>query len=210
MKPLPLKLLAIFVTCLVCHLCFAAGDTNIIAMSEWSKSVPLQNDQGHDVDIHGRLVIVRGTEPAYGGPPTTGTMTFVELKDTTGASGEATKIYFAVTNLHCQLVDATGNPAPKEGGPGSGRGPFSPCWLTLPYNSTIRLYVNGGTREPLMLYPSGEPWSYWSIPKSDTNTYYLSGTLTIFTHINSPGPGHKGTLVFPKMKIPRGDAEPIR
>ena len=37
---------------------------------------------------------------------------------------------------------------------------------------------------PLALYPSGEPWRHWSIAANDTNTYFLSGTLTLSTHTN--------------------------
>jgi hypothetical protein len=193
----------------VCQLCFGAGEVSIIATSAWSKSAALRNEQGHDEAIRGRLLIVKGAEPGYGGPsPENGAMTFVELQNVTAACGEGIDVYFAVTNLHCQLADAAGKtvPLPAQGGWG-GRGPFLPCWVKLPYNSSIRLFVNGGRMDPLSVYPGGEPWSYWSIAKNDTNIYYLAGTLSISTHTNySDAPAfweryYRATLVFPKTKI---------
>jgi hypothetical protein len=209
----PMKTIVSCFVFAVSQLCFAEGDANIIAMSGWSNRILLQNDNGHDIAICGRLLIVQGMEPAYGGPPTTnGAMTFVELRN---ASGGRIDVYFAVTNLHCELTDATGKAVPKPLGSGwSGRGPFSPSWVNLPYNSTIRLFANGGSMEPLMLYPGGDPWVYWSIPATDTNTYFLSGTLNVSTHTNlSLSPSFRetnyrqsrtATLEFPKFKISPG------
>lgn len=200
------------VSCFVlaaCQLCLAVGDTNIIARSDWSKPVYLQNDHGHDIAIRGRLLILQGREPAYGGPTTTnGAMTFVELQNATESCCGSVDVYFAVTNLHCELSDASGKAVHRPYGSGwSGRGPFSPAWINLPYNSRIRLFVNGGSMNPLILYPGGEPWAYWSIPRNDTNTYFLSGTLKLSTHTNlSMPPELRGkfstaTLEFPKLGI---------
>jgi len=203
-----MKIIASFFIFGACQLSFAGADTNIIVMSEWSKPVSLTDNQGHDEAIRGRLLIIEGMEPAYGGPPTTnGAMTFVELQNIGLGSIE---VYFAVTNLHCELSDAAGKAVPKpSGGAWGGRGPFPPCWVNLPYNSTIRLFVNGGRLNPLMVYPGGEPWSRWSIPASGTNIYYLTGTLNVSTHTNPPLPPEyfKGTLVFPKTRIVGGKVE---
>lgn len=196
----------------MCQRCIAAENTNIIFLGEWSKPVPLRNEHSHDQAIRGRLLILQGLEPAYGGPETTnGAMTFVELQDVTEASGEGIELYFAVTNLHCELSDATGKLIPEPGGAWSGRGPFSPRWVNLPYNSAIRLFVNGGRMDPLAVYPSGEPGIHWSIRKNGTNTYYLSGTLSISARTNYTGPPefrdtlyfdeYRATLKFPKTKI---------
>jgi hypothetical protein len=205
-----MKAIASFFIFAVCQLCFAGGNTNSIAMSEWSKPVTLRNEQLHDEAIRGRLLIVKGAEPGYGGPePENLAMTFVELQNV-GTGG--IEIYFAVTNLHCELSDATGKAVPKPtGGAWGGRGPFLPCWVNVPYNSTVRLFVNGGTLNPLMVYPSGEPWSRWSIPANDTNVYYLGGTLSLSTHTNLSLPPEfremdykehcTATLVFPKARI---------
>jgi hypothetical protein len=195
---------------------FADENTNVIAASDWSNPVSLQNlETGHYHSIRGRLMIVAGSEPAYGGPKTdNAAMTFVELQNADGAYSESVDVCFDVMKLNCNLTDGSGKSVPKPmGGAWGGRGPLSPCWLTLPYNSTIRLFVNGGSKSPLAIYPNGEPWTHWSISSSDTNIYYLSGTLEIFTRTN--GNTHiipelresaynqrcKGTLTFPKMKI---------
>jgi hypothetical protein len=83
--------------------------------------------------------------------------------------------------------------------------------VKLPYNATIRLFVNGGTMDPLAVYPGGEPWRHWSIAANDTNTYFLSGTLNLFAHTNlSLSPEFRqmdyerhgtATLDFPKTKL---------
>ena len=86
--------------------------------------------------------------------------------------------------------------------------------MVLPYNSTLRLFIGSGSRNPLGLHKGGEPATYWSISPNDTNTYYLSGTLTVVTANNGTltvTPGNyagsheyhdwRGTLTFPKVKI---------
>lgn len=201
------------------RICCFADDTNIIAKSEWSEPVGLQNlETGHDHSIRGRLLILAGNEPAYGGPKTdNATMTFVEFENITGASGENVDLCFDAMKLKCVLTDGNGKNIPKPGGAYSGRGPFGPYWITLPYNSTIRLFVNSGSKSPLSVYPSGEPGCYWSISSTDTNVYYLSGTLEICTRTNGlakifgdASPSLKQnyyqqncikTLTFPKLKI---------
>jgi len=187
--------------------CFAADETNIIVASDWSEPV------GVDYAVRGRLLIVSGNEPAYGGPQTEDlTMMFVELQNRSLAS---LKLYFDVMGLKCELKDGSGKSAPEpQGGAWGGRGPFSPSWVVLPYNCTTRLFVNSGGKSPLRICPGGAPWAYWSIPSSDTNVYFLSGTLKISTPTNATltatpqwtaGPHEyaewKGTLVFPKAKI---------
>ena len=59
-----MKRIAPFLIVAFCQLCFAGEDTNVIALSEWSKPVSLRNDEGHDKAVRGRLLIVQGTEPA--------------------------------------------------------------------------------------------------------------------------------------------------
>jgi hypothetical protein len=60
-----------------------------------------------------------------------------------------------------------------------------------------------------MVYPSGEPWSRWSIPANGTNVYYLTGTLSVSTHTNSslPPDYYTATLIFPKTRIIGGNVE---
>jgi hypothetical protein len=207
-----LKFTALTILCSVGLSC-VADDTNIIAVSDWSKPVELENlETGHSHDIRGRLLIVAGMEPAYGGPKTdNAAMTFVELQNVTGAYGENVEVCFDSIKLKCVLADERGKDVPKPmGGAWGGRGPLGPYWVTLPYNSTIRLFVNRGSKSPLDIYPSGEPSSSWSISPGDTNTYYLSGTLEICTRTNDlanriPSSYYeqycKKTLTFPKTKI---------
>jgi hypothetical protein len=195
---------------------FADENTNVIAASDWSNPVSLENlETGHDHSIRGRLLIVAGSEPAYGGPKTdNAAMTFVELQNADGAYSESIDVCFDVMKLNCTLTDGSGKNVPKPmGGAWGGRGPMGPCWVTLPYNSTIRLFVNSGSKSPLAVYPNGEPWTHWSISSSDTNIYYLSGTLEIFTRTNDNthiipelqqsvyDQSCKGLLTFPKIKI---------
>jgi len=193
-----------FIVLATCQLCFAGqADSASIAVSEWSEPIPLRNDYGHDEAIRGRLLILQGMEPPYGGPPeTNAAMTFVELQNVTGSYGEGIDFCFAVTNLHCELSDSTGRAIPKPNRAAwSGRGAFPPYRVSLPYNSTIRLFVNCGSLKPLSVYPSGEPWSFWSILKG-TNTYYLAGTLRLSTYTNSlSGEYSAATLAFPKARI---------
>lgn len=214
-----MKYIALSILCSICLCCFA-DDTNIIAKSDWSEPVGLRNlETGHDHSIRGRLLIVAGNEPAYGGPKTdNAAMTFVELQNVTGAYGENVDVCFDSMKLKCVLTDERGKDVPKPvGGAWGGRGPLGSYWTTLPYNSTIRLFVNCGSKSPLSVYPNGEPWSHWSISPSDTNVYYLSGSLEICTRTNylsarfpepvqSLGRSYyeqncKKTLTFPKVKI---------
>ncbi len=202
--------LAILVLC--CARCFAADETNIIVATDWSEPVGFGN-----YSLRGRLLIVTGNEPAYGGPKTENlAMTFVELQNLN--IGGSLKVYFDVMGLSCELSDKNGEPLPKPAAFGwGGRGPLTPSWVVLPYNSTIRLFVNSGSRSPLMVFPSGEPWSRWSLQRSGTNIYYLSGSLNISTLTNatltavpheSVNPHEyaewNGKLVFPKVKISAG------
>jgi len=215
MKSIVLAILVINGFC-----CLADENTNIIVASDWSKPVSLQVlETGHHHAIRGRLLIVAGNEPAYGGPKTdNAAMTFVELQNVTGAQGEGVDVCFDVMKLNCMLTDENGKSIPKPtGGVWGGRGSFGPCWVMLPYNSRIRLFVNGGTKTPLAVYPNGEPMSHWSISPSDTNVYYLSGTLEIFARTNGMASvfpkgsqelgqsfynqNCKGTIIFPKTKV---------
>ena len=213
-----MKLAALSILLSICFSCFA-DDANIIVKSDWSEPVGLRNlETGHDHSIRGRFLIVAGNEPAYGGPKTdNAAMTFVELQDVTGASGENVDLCFDALKLKCVLTDGNGKNIPKPGGAYSGRGAFGPYWITLPYNSTIRLFVNSGDKSPLSVYPSGEPGCFWSISSTDTNVYYLSGTLEICTRTNGMGKIFGDapqsfkqsyyeqncikTLTFPKFKI---------
>ena len=181
------KLTASSVLFSICLSCFA-DDTNIIAVSDWSEPVALQNlETGHDHDIRGRLLIIAGNEPAHWQRQTdNAVMTFVELQNVDGGYSENVDVLFDSTKLQCTLTDEHGKDAPKprSGGGYSGRGALV-NWVTLPYNSTIRLFVNSESKSPLSIHPNGEPWSQpWAISSGDTNVDYLSGTLEIRTRTN--------------------------
>jgi hypothetical protein len=206
MKSIVLSVLLLSTLC-----SFADENTNFIVATDWSEPIQLTDDHLHDVAIRGRLIIIEGFD---GGPKTEKhVMTFVELQNLGGGRLE---LYFATTNLNCELTDVKGKlvPMPEGGKAWGGGGPAQPTWIVLPSVSTIRLFVNAGSKSPLTIYPSGEPWNHWEVSPSDTNAYYLSGTLKTFTPTNYapssfPEPlrqGYyeehcKGTLTFPKVKI---------
>jgi hypothetical protein len=147
-------------------------------------------------------------------------MVFVELQNVTGAYSESPDVLFDSAKLKCRLTDEQGKDVPMPmGGRGySGRGALV-NWVTLPYNSTIRLFVNSESKSPLSIHQDGEPWSQcWSISSDNTNVYYLSGTLELRTRTNgmakifgdTPQSFKQNfyeencikTLTFPKTKIP--------
>lgn len=216
-----MKLTVLSILSSIC-VCCSADDTNIIIKSEWSEPVELRNlESGHDHYIRGRLLIVDGYEPAYGGPRANNNaaMMFVELQNVTGAYSESPDILFDSAKFKCALTDENGKEVQKPSGfiAYSGRGALV-NWVTLPYNSTTRLFVNSESKSPLSIHSSGEPWSSrWSISSGDTNAYYLSGKIELCTRTNSladrfPDPFQsmaqpyydkncKKTLTIPKLKV---------
>jgi hypothetical protein len=206
-----MKFAALCILCSICFCCFA-DDTNIIAASDWSEPVSLQNPKtGHTHEIRGRFLIVAGTEPGFGRSETNAAMTFVELQNVTRAESENVDVYFDTAKLKCKLNYANGEdvPMPQKVWAWSGDGAHS-YWVVLPYNSTIRLFVISGSKSPLDVYPNGWPPQHWSISSSETNANYLSGTLEICTITNTSVKKTpffideqycRKTLAFPKMKI---------
>jgi hypothetical protein len=189
-----------------------AHETNITALTDWSEPVDYF---GHA--IRGRLLVIEGDEPSYGGPRTEPhSMTFVELQNV--SIGASLKLYFDVMGLNCGLVSTNDLPVPLT----SSRGvhdsrPLLPYWVILPYNSTIRLFINSGYSSPLTIFQNGKPWCYWSVEPKGTNVYFLSGTFTIGTAtdgtltVTPPEmmgthsyADWRGTLAFPKTRILAG------
>lgn len=206
MKPIALVLL------ISSNLLCLAENTNIIVATEWSQPVDYF---GHA--IRGRLLIVEGDEPSYGGPTTEPhSMTFVELQNV--SIGASLKLYFDVMGLNCDLVSTNNLPVPLTSSRGSHSSrPLLPYWIVLPYNSTIRLFINSGYSSRLTIFQNGNPWCYWSIEPTGTNAYYLSGTFAIGTATNGTltvtppemmgthsYADWRGTLTFPKTKISAG------
>jgi len=183
----------------------------VIAMSDWSDKVEF-----NDCAVRGRLVIVEGYQPAYDGPRTSKqSMMFVELQNVTDAVGGSVKLYVDVNNLHLDLLDANGARIKHPLGGSGGGTPSSggSDWVVLPYNSTIRLFVEHGGQSPLTIYENGVLERPWTISASDTNVYYLSGSLTITQPTNGTlqvmpheswdihsYADWSGTLMFPKAR----------
>jgi hypothetical protein len=202
MKTIPFVMLLV-----ACQLCFAGGETNIIAESDWS--APVSTSNGDSLRV--RMIVAQGRSAAFAGPwPET--QFYLEFQNVSGASSASTQFYFNPSQqLHCTLLDANGKPPPTVGGGGSGGG-ASAAWITLPYDSTIRLRANmfGYGNKPregllLTLWP---PAQDWTIQSGDTNTYYLSGKLRIATPTNFVPKDHEvqkpvwsGTFELPKMRI---------
>lgn len=189
-----------------CQFCFASGDTNIIAISDWSK--PVGTDSGHR--LRARMIVAYGRGAAFAGPwPET--QFYLEFQNVSGAIGLPTQFYFDPSKgLRCEMHKTDGRLLPPSGrGSGGGAGA---SWITLPYDSTIRLRANmygyGNKRGDglnLTLYPVQQ---CWQIKAGDTNAYYLSGTFTVTTPTNFVPKDFEaaravwsGTLELPKMKI---------
>ena len=112
--------------------------------------------------------------------------------------------------LNCDLFDLQGKPVSQRMSAFGGRCPASQ-WITLPYDSTVRLRANCfGIRSPkegglVLPFPGKE----WFIQPTDTNTYFLSATFTAIAPINHVSDEVKhavnvvwdGTLIFPQMQI---------
>jgi hypothetical protein len=201
-----MRTLALFLLLVGRSFVFATGDTNIIAISDWSK--PVGTDNGHV--LRARMIISYGRGPAFAGPHPE-TQVHLEFQNVSGAIARPTQFYFdPEKGFHCELRDAKGNLV-GPGGVGSGGGAGS-SWITLPYDSTIRLRANmyGYGNEPgrglnLTIYPTR---NQWEIRPGDTNTYYLSGTFVVTTPTNSVPSDPEaaravwtGTLKLSRMRV---------
>ena len=191
-----------------CQFCFAGGDTSIIAMSDWSK--PAGTIHGQTLRV--RMIVAQGHSPAHAGPWAE-TEFYLEFQNVTGAAGTPLQFYFDPgRGFRGELLDATGKPPPPVGMGGSGGG-AGPCWITLPYDSTIRLRANmyGYGLKPedgFMLVLSPPSMQNWTIKAGDPNVYFMSGTFTVTTptdHIAKSFDDARtiwsGTLELPNMKI---------
>ena len=196
---------SLFLLLATCQFSFASDDTNIIAMSDWSN--PVSTSGGHR--IRGRMIAAYGRGAAFVGPwPET--QVFMEFQNVSGAIGRPTQFYFdPYRGFRCEMKDVHGKTI-STGGGGDGGGAGA-TWITLPYDSAIRLRANmygyGNKRGDglnLTLYPT----QAWQIRAGDTNEYYLTGTFTVATPTNFVPKDFEaaravwsGTLELPKMKI---------
>lgn len=191
-----------------CQLCMAGGDTNIIAISDWSKAVSTSYGQ----TLRGRLLIAQEHSPAHAGPWLE-TGVYLELQNISSAVGAPMQIYFDPgRGLRCEVSDANGKAPPLAGGFGSGGGAGA-CWISLPYDSTIRLRANmyghgRKERDGLLIQMSPPNMQRWEIQARDTNVYFMSGTFTVTVPANHVAKNFdetrsiwSGSLELPKMKI---------
>jgi hypothetical protein len=188
--------------------CFAGGETNILAQSEWSE--PVTSVQGQT--LRARLMITQGHSPAHAGPwPET--MVYLELQNVTGSAGLPMQIYFDPgRGLRCKLLDAKGNAPPVVGGGGSGGG-AGPCWITLPYDASVRLRANmyGYGKQVgagLLIQMSPPTMQRWNLRAGDTNVYFMTGIFTATLPTNHVAKNFaekrsiwNGTLELPKMRV---------
>jgi hypothetical protein len=188
---------------------FAGGGTNIIALSDWSQ--PVGTDYGQI--LRGRMLLAQEHSPAYLGQIPE-TEFYLELQNVSRAVGRPMQIYFEPgAGLHCEVLNANGKPPPAVAGGGSGSG-AGPCWITLPYDATIRLRANmygfGKKKGDGFLIAMSEPrMQRWDIQTGDTSVYFMSGKFTVKTPTNHVTKNFDeassiwtGTLDLPKMKIP--------
>src|SRR6185369_15334102 len=100
-----MRAIAAFLLLAVCQLCFASGDTNIIAMSDWSQ--PVATMHGHSLRV--RMIVAYGRGPAFAGPWDE-TQFYLEFQNVSGAIFSSTKFYFDPSSgLRCVMKDANGN-----------------------------------------------------------------------------------------------------
>lgn len=184
--------------------CLADELPRLIAASEWSKPV-----ESHDRFLQARWLLMEGRSRAYAGPGTE-ILLYVELQNADSAWDKPLRVYFdAVKGLRFEVLDGDGTAVPASPTAGSG-GDVGACWITIPYDGTVRLRANpGGWGKPadavlaLPLRPHhGQHWVFREPPSGDR---FLAGKLTItpptedtFEHRDD----WRGTLEFPKTKLP--------
>src|SRR5687767_3099116 len=143
-----------------------AEEHKLIAMSEWSKPV-----ESHDRFLQARWLLMEGRSRAYAGAGKE-ILLYLELQNANGAWGEPLRVFFnAPEGLKFELLDADGKVVAPSGTGGSG-GDVGAGWITLPYDSTVRLRANpGGWGTPsdaflaLPLRPmNGQYWLFREAP----------------------------------------------
>ncbi len=157
--------------------CHGEEKPTILAESEWSKSV-----ESHDRLLRARWLLMEGRSRAYAGPGNE-VLLYLELQNANSAWGEPLRVYFdAAKGLKFEIWDAEGNIVPPRFAPGSG-GDVATCWVTIPYDSTVRLRANPSWAKPegvalaLPLRPmQGQNWVFVELPDNDLS---IVGKMTI-------------------------------
>jgi hypothetical protein len=163
-----------------------------LGVGDWSEPVR---------GLKGRLLLYQGR--VLGDGKTRETLVYVELRYAPEAAGEPISVHFDPDQLKCALHDADGKAVPEHPGGGSGGRPGK-GWVTLPYDSTLRLRVNpyafGRAKDVGLLIPLNH--ASWLIKTGDAGDYFLSGTLAV-----NPPKDHgranawQGELKLPNMKV---------
>lgn len=175
----------------------------MVAASAWSKPV-----ESHDQFLRARWLLLEGRSRAYAGPGQE-LMLYVEIENATSAWGEPLRVYFDPSSgLHFDVVDKNGKQVPPSPTVGSG-GDVGACWITIPYDSSVRLRANpsGWTRPPetvlaLPLRPmQGRFWVFGALPE---------GGLAVTAKLTVSPPTEdnfehrydwRGTIEFPPAKL---------
>jgi hypothetical protein len=175
---------------------FGNEETNVVAVSSWSEPVD---------SVRGRLLICKGYSPGYAGSVPE-TQVYLELQNVGTSKDESVQIHFDPRNgLRCELKDEHNQAPPQTGTGGSGSFPAA-CWVTLPYDSTVRLraswYGYGMPEKAGLIIPL---FNELIIQADNTKDYYLSGTFTASSATNRVSAvGSRiwqGTLALPQMKV---------
>jgi len=180
--------------------CSFAEEHKTIAASDWSESV-----YSHDRSLRARVVVEEGRSRAYAGPNAE-VLVYIEIENTNASWGEPLHVYFdAEQGLNFEVLDAEGKTIPPVAPPGSG-GDVATCWITIPYDGSVRLRANPGwgkgNDQSLVLPLRPLQGQYWRL--SADQDYYLTGSLKI-SPPTSDDIEHfddwRGELHFPKTKI---------
>ena len=186
--------------------CLVAEEHKVIAVSDWSESVV-----SHDRSLRARVLVLEGRSRAYAGPDAE-VLVYVEIENTCGSWHDPLKVYFDAKGLSFQVLDDKDKPIPPTPTGGSG-GDVGTTWVTIPYDSSVRLRANPGgwgrgKSTDLVLPLRPMQGQYWRLPPDQD--YSLSGSLKIspptkdtFEHSDD----WRGELKFPKTKIPAKKAD---
>jgi len=182
--------------------CYGEEKPKLLAESEWSKPV-----ESHDRFLRARWLLMEGRSRAYAGPGNE-VLLYVELENANGAWGEPLRVYFdAAKGLQFEVRDADGKLIPPSPTPGSG-GDVGTGWITIPYDSTVRLRANPGWARPaeaaLALPLRPFQGQYWLFAEPPAKELFLSGKLTIAPPTDDTiehRDDWRGTLELPNTKL---------
>ena len=185
--------LLLFLLLLQCRLGIADVFSEFTAVGEWSAATN---------GLRGRLLF---TERATSVEGLTDGIVYLQLQSV--AVGESIHIYYAVSKFPFRPVlrDAGGNLVQEGLLPSSGMP--RPCWLVLPFDSSLLLRTGASSTSPTVpgLTVIGAcAGGNWFIPSQDTNDYFLSATFTATIPADETRPRMwEGTLELPALQIPK-------